>query len=89
MSMSQRKPLAALAAGTAALALALPVASAGAATTASPVSTASLSLGLVPGSIPCQLLVSQLSFAAQFGNPLWANFLSNLFIYSGCGGAAI
>jgi hypothetical protein len=30
-----------------------------------------------------------MEFATQTGNILWANVLSNVFVYSGCGGAAI
>jgi hypothetical protein len=44
---------------------------------------------LVPGSLPCQILIGQIRFAVLTGNTVWANFLSNVFIYSGCGGAAI
>jgi hypothetical protein len=88
--MTLRKPLAALAAVTAALALAVP-ASASAATTAPAVRTASIGVsgGLVSGSLPCQILVGQLEAASASGNTVWANFLSNVFVYSGCGGAAI
>jgi hypothetical protein len=89
--MSRRKPLAALAAVTAALAFAVPAASAGAATTAPAVRTASVGLGdgLVSGSLPCQILVGQIRGALLSGNTVWANVLSTVFIYSGCGGAAI
>lgn len=89
--MSRRKPLAALAAVMAALALAVPVASASAATTAPNVRTASIGVGvrLAPGSLPCQILVGRIRGAVLFGNTAWANVLSNVFIYSGCGGAAI
>jgi hypothetical protein len=89
--MSRRKPLAALAAVTATLALAVPAASASAATTAPAVHTASIGVGgpLVSGSLPCQILIGQLRFAALSGNTVWANVLSNVFVYSGCGGAAI
>jgi hypothetical protein len=85
--MSRRKPLAALAAVTAALALVVPVASA--ATTAPAVPTTSIGVGLVPGSLPCQILIGQIQFALLSGNMLWANLVSNVFVYSGCGGAAI
>jgi hypothetical protein len=84
--MSLRKPLAALAAVTAALAVAVPMASASPATTAAVPATPSL---LQSGSLPCLLLVQQIRFAVLVGNTAWANFLSNVFIYSGCGGAAI
>jgi hypothetical protein len=84
--MSRRKPLAALAAVTAALAFAVPTASASAATTV-PVPTASI--GLASGSLTCQLLVDQLRFAQLTGNPLWADSIARVLQYSGCGGAAI
>jgi hypothetical protein len=88
--MSRRKPLAALAAVTAALAVAVPAANASAATTA-PVRTPYIGLGggLVAGSLPCQILVDQLRFAATTGNVPAENFLGEVFVYSGCGGAAI
>jgi hypothetical protein len=80
-----------LAAATAALALAVPVTSASAATTAPAAPTAFIGIdgGLVSGSLPCQILVAQLRFAASSGYTVWANFLSNVLLYSGCGGAAI
>jgi hypothetical protein len=88
--MTRRKPLAVLAALTAAVAFALPVASAGAATTAPAVPAVSIGVGgLMSGSLACQMLVAQMEFATQTGNTLWANVLSNVFVYSGCGGAAI
>jgi hypothetical protein len=89
--MSRRKPLAALAAVTAAVAVAVPAASASAATTAPAVPAASIGVGgrLLSGSLPCQILVGQIRFALQSGNILWANLVSTVFVYSGCGGAAI
>jgi hypothetical protein len=89
--LSRRKPLAALTAVTAALAIGIPAASASAATTAPAVHTASIGVGsgLVAGSLPCQILVAQIRFAALSGNTLGENVLSNVFVYSGCGGAAI
>jgi hypothetical protein len=95
--MSRRKPLAAVAAVTAALAVAVPEASASAATPAPAVRTVHAvriaHIGfrgvLLPGSLPCQILINQIRFAVFTGNALWANALSNVFIYSGCGGAAI
>jgi hypothetical protein len=89
--MSQRKPLAALAAITAALAVAVPAASASAATTAPAVRTASIGVGgrLVSESLPCQILVGELRFAALTGNVPAENFLGEVLLYSGCGGAAI
>ena len=44
---------------------------------------------LAPGSLPCVLLIQQVRFALLTGNTVWANFLSNAFVRSGCGGAAI
>jgi hypothetical protein len=78
-----------LAAVIAALALAIPVAGASAATTVPAVTTPPGGIQLAPGSLPCLLLVGQIRFAMLFGNTVWANFLSNVFIRSGCGGAAI
>jgi hypothetical protein len=89
--MSLRKSLAPLAAVTAALALVVPVASASAATTVPAVPTAPTVIGglLAPGSLPCVLLVPQIQFALLTGNTLWETLLSNAFVNSGCGGAAI
>jgi hypothetical protein len=84
--MSQRKPLAALAAVTAAAALVVP-ASASATTTAPAVREASI--GFAPGSLPCLIDYNALRLAFASGNTVLANFLSNVFVYSGCGGAAI
>ena len=77
--MKRLMPLAAVAATTAALAFAAPAARAEAATP----------LALQPGSLPCQLLVSQIRFATAFHLTGLATVLSNVFIRSGCGGAAI
>jgi hypothetical protein len=90
--MSHRKPLAALAAVTAALALAVPVASASAATfgpgpvvlpkpVVSPVYTAS--------AVVCSALVFQLNVAERAGNPILANAIAGTLMDLGCGGAAI
>jgi hypothetical protein len=97
--MSRRKPLAALAAVTAALALAVPAVSASAATTTPVARTAFIGVDgvfpfivggrLVPGSLPCQILIGKVRFALLLGNPALANLYSLVFIYSGCGGAAI
>jgi hypothetical protein len=103
--MSRRKPLAALAAVTAALALAIPAANASAVKTAPAVRTlfpgeatnfggplfGPIVVGgrLVPGSLPCWWLVRQIQAAVLTGNTVWENIVSNTFIYSGCGGAAI
>jgi hypothetical protein len=43
----------------------------------------------MPGSLPCRILIGDIRLAVASENTLWANFLSNVFIYSGCGGAAI
>ncbi len=89
--MSLRKSLAPLAGVTAALALAVPMASASAATTVPALPTTPAVVGglLAPGSLPCVLLIQQVRFALLTGNSVWANFLSNAFVRSGCGGAAI
>jgi hypothetical protein len=86
-----RKPLAALAAVTAALALAVPAASASAATfgpgpavpgpIVSPVYTSSAAL--------CSMLVFQLNAAELTGNPILANAIGGTLMDMGCGGAAI
>ena len=88
--MSQRKPLAALAAVTAALALVVPAASASAATfgpgpvvprpVVSPVFT--------PSAVLCSTLVFQLNLA-ELGNPILANAIGGTLMDMGCGGAAI
>ena len=89
--MSQRKPLAALAAVTAALALAVPAASASAATfgpgpvvprpVVSPVYT--------PSALLCSTLVYQLRVSELVGNPFLANAIGRTLMNIGCGGAAI
>jgi hypothetical protein len=89
--MSQRKPLAALAAVTAALALAVPAGSASAATfgpgpvvprpVVSPVFT--------PSAVLCSTLVYQLRVAELVGNPFLANAIGGTLMNIGCGGAAI
>jgi hypothetical protein len=89
--MSRGKPLAALAAVTVALAPAVPAASASAATAAHAVRAPHIGVagGLVPGSLPCLFLIHRVQFALLFHNTAAANFWANVFIYSGCGGAAI
>jgi hypothetical protein len=88
--MSRRKPLGALAAVIAALALAVPVAGASASTTA-PARTASFGAGfrLPAGSLPCRIMVRELRFAMAVGNTGFANYIARVLQYSGCGGAAI
>jgi hypothetical protein len=89
--MSRRKPLAVLAAVMAALTLAVPATSATAATTTHSAYISPIVVGgrLVPGSFPCQILIRQVQLAYATGNLAWASIVSNIFIYSGCGGAAI
>ena len=78
--MSLRRPLAALAALTTAGAIALPASSA---------SAQVAPLVYTPPLIFCQTLVSQINFALLTGNLPLANLVSQAFIYSHCGGAAI
>jgi hypothetical protein len=85
--MSRRKPLAALAAVAGALALVVPAASANAATTAPTARTAFVAFG--PDSLYCRVVYSELVVAGDTGNMPLTNFLSNVFVDSGCGGAAI
>jgi peptidoglycan/LPS O-acetylase OafA/YrhL len=80
--MSRRKPLAALAAVTAALALAIPAASANAATFPTPVA-------YPPPHYLCSMLIVQMQGADAVGNHLLANLLSQTFVDIHCGGAAI
>ena len=87
--MSRRKPLAASAAVAAALALAVPAASATASPRTPTVRHAFGAGGLTPGSLPCQFLIGEVRFATAAGYTPWANIVSNAFVYSGCGGAAI
>jgi hypothetical protein len=82
--MSGRKPLAALAAVAATVALAVPVASASAATTAPAVRTTSLAVGLVPGSLPCVLLLWQ-SQRARLWSEQFGNAIYRVFLVAGCG----
>jgi hypothetical protein len=86
--MSRRKPMAALAAAAATLAIAAPAATASATTTAPAPNVAGVGR-LVPGSAPCQFLIAHIRFAVLTGNAPLANVFSNVFIRSGCGGAAI
>jgi hypothetical protein len=89
--MSQRKPLAALAAVTAALAFVVPAASASAATfgpgpvvprpVVRPVYT--------PSAVLCGALVYQLRVAELTRSPILANAIGRTLMDIGCGGAAI
>jgi hypothetical protein len=91
--MSLRKSLFALPAVVAALAVASPAAaSASVVSPASPAHTFNIGgfVGpLQPGSLGCRALVGNIQFALLTGNVPWASVLSNAFVYSGCGGAAI
>jgi hypothetical protein len=89
--MSRRKPLAALAALTAALAVAVPAASASAAPTERTVSPRQFVIPPVfgPGSLYCDTVYFQLKVAGETGNILAETVLGNLFVDTGCGGAAI
>ena len=82
--------MAALAAATAALALAVPASSAGAATplvrTAGPLGAHGL---LQPGSPSCQGLINQVRFLYGIRSIPLGDVYSTAFVYSGCGGAAI
>jgi hypothetical protein len=91
--MSQRKPLAALAAVTAALALVVPAASASAATTFGPgpvvVPRPIVSPVYTPSAVLCSTLVFQLNVAELAANPIAANAIGATLMDVGCGGAAI
>jgi hypothetical protein len=89
--MSQRKPLAALAAVTAALALVVPAASASAATfgPGPVVPRPVVSPVYMPSAVLCSTLVYQLNVAELAGNPIFANAIAGTLMDVGCGGAAI
>jgi hypothetical protein len=78
--MSLRRPLAALAALATTGAIALP---------ASGASAQVAPIVFTPPLFVCQTYVSQISYALLTGNALLANLISQQFIYSHCGGAAI
>ena len=78
--MVRRKLIAGLAALTAAGSIAVPAASA---------SAQPAPIVYTPPYAYCLSLVRQIQFASATGNVLWASALSNVFIYSHCGGAAI
>ena len=78
--MFRRKLIAGVAALTAAAAIAVPAASASAQT---------VPVAYTPPYAYCLGLVGQIQLASATGNVLWANELSNVFVYSHCGGAAI
>ena len=84
--MSRSKSVAALAVVTAAIAVAAPTADAA---TAPVAPFAAPTFRLLPGSLPCQLLIGQVQLAYASGNLAYASVVSNAFIRSGCGGAAI
>ena len=78
--MVRRKLIAALAALTAAGSIAVPAASA---------SAQPAPIVFTPPAAYCLALAHQIQFALATGNVPWATALSNLFVYSHCGGAAI
>ena len=86
--MPRRKPLAALAALIVALALAVTAVSASAAPTSQSVRKP-LAARLAPGSLACQFLVNQIRFATLTHNVFLESAFGQVFVYSGCGGAAI
>jgi hypothetical protein len=79
--MSRRKLVGGLAALAAAGSMAVPAASASAQVTPKFVYT--------PPYVFCAALVPQIQFAVATGNLVLASAISNVFVYSGCGGAAI
>jgi hypothetical protein len=83
--VSTRKPLAVLAAATAAVAVAIPTASASAA----PTRQIAVPPAFGAGSLYCDVLHSELMVAGDTGNVVMENYLGEVFIYSGCGGAVI
>jgi hypothetical protein len=89
--MSRRKPLAGLAAVTAALALAVPAASASAATfgPGPVVPRPVISPVYTPSAVLCSTLVFQLRVAELAGNPILSNAIGATLMDMGCGGAAI
>jgi hypothetical protein len=87
--MSRPQPVAALAAVTAALALAVPAANASAATVAPAAHTAVAVPHFTAGPLTCQALIGQLQFAELTGNYVLASLIGTVLQYSGCGGAAI
>jgi hypothetical protein len=89
--MSQRKPVAALAAVTAALALVVPAASASAATFGpGPVIPKPVFRPVyTPSAVLCSTLVYQLRVAELTANPILANAIAGTLMDLGCGGAAI
>ena len=89
--MSQRKPLAALAAVTGALALVVPAASASAATfgPGPVVPQPVVSAAYTPSAALCSMLVFQLNAAELTGNPILVNAIGGTLMDLGCGGAAI
>ena len=82
------KPLAAGAALAAALAVAAPVTSATAATTTPHAAQASI-VSVAPPQPFCLFLAHEVQFNLAVGNLPAATFFSNIFVHSGCGGAAI
>jgi hypothetical protein len=85
--MSPRKPLAALAAVTAAVAVAVPTTSASAAVPA-PVPAPHL-VPFTPPAFLCNALAVQVGVALRAGNPILAGLLVRTSVLIGCGGAAL
>ena len=86
--MFRRTLIAGLAALTAAGSIAVPAASA----KAQPAATAgarTASFAFAPPFAFCASLIPQIQFATATGNLAWASVVSNVFVYSHCGGAAI
>jgi hypothetical protein len=81
--------MAALAAITAAVAVAVPAASASAAPTERTVSPRQAVGLFAPGGLYCDAVYTELRVAGASGNMWLTNYLSNVFVDSGCGGAAI
>jgi hypothetical protein len=82
--------MAALAAVTAAVAVAVPTEGASAATTQPTVSTRIASpVPYTPPAYFCLSLARQAQGATLFGNHILANLLGQTLLYVGCGGAAI
>ena len=78
--MFRRKLIAGVAALTAAASIAIPAASA---------SAQPAPFAYTPPYAFCASLIPQIQFATATGNLAWASVLSNVFVYSHCGGAAI
>ena len=78
--MVPRKLIAGVAALTTAASIAIPAANA---------SAQPATYSYTPPYFFCAGLIPQIQFATATGNTAWASALSNVFVYSHCGGAAI